>query len=48
MNSFRDGGEPPDSSGFLDARPWRDFDFSRIASGPLYFYVGAGLPWGLA
>lgn len=23
--------------------PWRDFDFSRIASGALYYYVGAGL-----
>lgn len=23
--------------------PWRKFDFSRLASGPLYFYVGAGL-----
>ena len=23
--------------------PWEDFDFSRLATGPLFFYVGAGL-----
>lgn len=25
------------------ARSWREFDFSRIATGALYYYVGAGL-----
>lgn len=31
------------TSKLLESTNWREFDFPRIASGPLYFYVGAGL-----
>jgi|GEM_PF-5134258 len=42
------GAPPPGAGpcGSLCSKRWQDFDISRIATGPLYFYVGAGLSMG--